>query len=205
MARSDDRPQTAPPKVLAAPQISLVGEIDKNSVERFLDQLREAEKSDGDVALEVTTLGGDAEMARRIMLEVDSARARLAGRRFLFFGKTVVYSAGTTIMSAFPSRDRWLASDGMLMIHCRKLEKTLELSGPIRSSIPEVEALLNQLHVGLDLEKQHFERLIQGSDVTMDELWEKALYNWYVAPQEALERGLVAGIWRPKEQTDEQA
>lgn len=199
MARSDDRSRHAPPAVLAAPQVSLVGDIDKSSVEKFLDQLHRAEQGEGDIALEVTTLGGDAEMGRRLMLEIDAARARLTGRRFLFLGKTVVYSAGTTIMSAFPKADRWLAEDAMLMIHCRKLEKTLELTGPIRSSIPEVEALLNQLKVGLDLEKQHFGRLIEGSDVSMDELWEKALFNWYLTPREAVDRGLAAGIWQAKE------
>ena len=198
MARSDEQTRPAPPAVLSAPQISLVGDIDKVSVEKFLDQLREAEKAGGDIALEVTTLGGDAEMGRRLLLEIDSARARLPGR-FLFLGKTVVYSAGTTIMSAFPPGDRWLAADAMLMIHCRKLDKTIELSGPIRTSVPMVQALLNQLKVGLDLEKEHFRRLIEGSDVTMDELWEKALHNWYLAPEEAVARGLVGGIWKPEE------
>lgn len=205
MARSDEDRQEAPPQVLAAPQISLVGDIDKFSVERFHDQLRDAENAGGDIALEVTTLGGDAEMARRLVLDIDSARARLAGRRFLFLGKTAVYSAGTTIMSAFRRADRWLAADAMLMVHCRKLDKTVELSGPIRASIPMVRALLNQLNVGVGHEKEHFERLIEGSDVTMDELWEKALHNWYIPPGEALGRGLVAGIWHPKEQKNEQA
>ena len=32
-------------------------------------------------------------MARRIVLEIDQARARLPGR-FVFLGKTVIYSAG---------------------------------------------------------------------------------------------------------------
>lgn len=198
MARSDDPALLVPPKVLAAPQISLVGDIDKYSVEKFADQFSQAEQAGGDVALAVTTLGGDAEMARRLVLEIEAARARLKGR-FLFLGKTAVYSAGTTIMSAFPRSDRWLAADAMLMIHCRKLEKTLELTGPIRTSIPEIEALLNQLNVGLDLEKEHFRRLIEGSDVTMEELWEKALHNWYVPAEEALKRGLAGGIWKPEE------
>lgn len=204
MARSDEMTRQAPPKVLAAPQISLVGDIDKFSVEKFLDQLRQAEQAGGDIALEITTLGGDAEMARRLVLEIDSARARLSGR-LLFLGKTVVYSAGTTIMAAFPRCDRWLAADTMLMVHCRKLEKTVELSGPIRASIPMVEALLQQLNVGVGLEKEHMRRLIEGSDIEWDELWEKALHNWYIPAGEAVERNLVAGIWNPAEANHEQA
>jgi ATP-dependent protease ClpP protease subunit len=192
MAR-DETAKAPPPAILARPQISLVGDIDKYSVERFLDQLGEAESAGGDVAMELTTLGGDAELARRIVLEIDNARARLAGR-FLFLGKTVVYSAGATIMSAFPRRDRWLARDAMLMIHCRKLDKTVEIAGPLRSSLPQVEALASQMKAGLALEEENFRRLIEGSDLGLDELLGKALCNWYLTAEQALARGLVAGI-----------
>src|SRR4051794_7464829 len=106
MARSDADSEA--PAILANPQISLIGDIGEVTVGRFLDQLRQAEQAGGDIALEITTLGGDPEMARRIVLEIDRARARMTGR-FVFLGKTVVYSAGATIMSAFPRKDRWLA------------------------------------------------------------------------------------------------
>ena len=197
MARSDEPVKPAPPKVLAAPQISLIGDIDKFSVERFLDQLRAAEQAGGDIVLELTTLGGDPDMARRIVLEIEAARLRLPGR-FLFLGKTVVYSAGVTIMSAFPCRDRWLSIGATLMIHGRQLEKTVEISGPIRASIPMVEALLAQLKTGVTHEETNFARLIEGCDIGLDELREKALHNWYVTAPEAVERGLVAGIWEPQ-------
>jgi ATP-dependent protease ClpP protease subunit len=198
MARDDDK---APPellKALSAPQISLVGEIDESSVEKFLDQLASAEKAGGDIALELTTLGGDAEMARRLVLEISAARSRLPGR-FVFLGKTVIYSAGITIMSAFPRRDRWITDDTMLMIHCRKLEKTLELSGPIRTSIPKIEAMLHQLKVGLNQEDKNFPRLIEGSNIGIEEVWDRALHNWYLDADEALKRGLVAGIWQAQD------
>jgi len=196
MARSDERNQT-PPAVLAAPQISLIGDIDKYSVERFLEQLRAAEKAGGDVALEVTSLGGDPEMARRIVLEIDAAQQRLKDR-FLFLGKTVVYSAGITIMSAFPCRNRWLTADTMLMVHGRKLDKTIELSGPIRTSIPMVRALLAQLETGVAHEEENFRRLIDDCDIPIEELREKALHNWYLTAEEALARGLVGAIWNDK-------
>ena len=189
----EDMQNAAWPAILDRPQISLVGDIDKYSVQNFLEQLGKAEQAAGDVALELTTLGGDPEMARRIVLEIDRARARLSGR-FLFLGKTVVYSAGITIMSAFPCGDRWLSRDTMLMIHGRKLDKTIELSGPIRASIPMVEALLAQLRVGIDHEEENFARLIDGCDVSPDEVRSKALHNWYLGADEAYARGLVAGI-----------
>jgi len=192
LARSDSQPD-AHPQILDRPQISLVGDIDKYSVERFLDQLNKAEKAGGDVALEVTTLGGDPEMARRIVLEIDRARARLPGR-FLFLGKTVVYSAGVTIMSAFPCRERWLTWDAMLMIHGRKLDKSVEISGPIRASIPMVEALLAQLKVGTAHEEENFRRLCDGCDISPEEMRQKALHNWYLDAREAQRRGLVGGI-----------
>lgn len=192
MARNDP----APPAVLANPQISLAGDIDKVSVETFLSQLADAEKAGGDIAMELTTLGGDPDLARRILLEIELTRARLPGR-FCFLGKTVVYSAGITIMSAFPCRDRWLTGDTMLMIHGRKLEQTVTLSGPIRASIPMIDALRAQMDTALMLEEDGFRRLADGCTIGFDTILEKALHNWYVSADEAVALGLVAGLWQP--------
>lgn len=181
------------PDKQARPHVSLLGEVNEQAVIALLDGLREP-AGDGDVIVEITSPGGDAEMARRMVLEVDLARERLAPRRLVFLGKTIVYSAATTLMSAFPREDRWLTADAMVMIHCRQLDKDLNLSGPIRASLPKVEALRAQLKTGIELETEHFERLISGSDVTMDELLEKGLHNWYLTAREVLDRGLVAGI-----------
>ena len=105
--------------------------------EKLIGALRQA--GDGDLAIEMTTLGGGADFARRIALEVKQARGRHPGR-LLFLGKTVVYSAGTTVMAAFPREDRYLTADAVLMIHCRQMEEKIALSGPIRSSLPQLEA-----------------------------------------------------------------
>lgn len=66
-------------------------------------------KDDRVVAVEISTLGGDAELARRLVLEVGLARERL-GKRLVFLGKTCVYSA-VTLMSAFAKDDRYLTRD----------------------------------------------------------------------------------------------
>ena len=181
------------PPALRRPRISLLGEVGEPMAAALRDQLRGLGDNEGDVAVELTTLGGDAELARRMVLDLTEARRRIAGR-LLFLGKTVVYSAGATIMSAFARADRFLTADAVLMIHCRQLDKTVEISGPIRGSLPQVEALKAQLRTGIDIEERNFRRLIEGSNVSLDELNERALHNWYLTAGEALARGLVAGV-----------
>jgi len=191
MAR--DEAQAALPDVLSRPSISLLGEVDDSMGEKFLCQLREAEAQQGDVALEITTPGGDADIARRIVLEIGTARKRMRGR-FVFLGKTIIYSAGITIMSAFPCADRYLTADAILMIHGRQLDKTVEIMGPMRASLPQVESLRAQILTALELENEGFRRLIRGCDISFEEICEKTASNWYLTAEEALRRGLVAGI-----------
>lgn len=189
------RDQSTPPESLAQPQISLLGPFDVTMARTFLDGLREAEQGEGDIVVEITTEGGDPELARRMVLEVDRSRERLGhGRRLLFLGKTQVYSAGVTLMAGFPREDRFLTPDTLLLIHGRQLEQTVQISGPIRSSLAKVEALKQEIESGIMLEEGNFERLVRGSDVEMEELLGKALYNWYMPAEEAVRRGLVAGL-----------
>jgi ATP-dependent protease ClpP protease subunit len=191
MARDD---AVRPPAGILEAQVSLMGEVTEDMACSLCDQLAEVKDGEGPIAVEITTLGGDAEMARRMVLEVDLARERLKPRRLVFLGKTVVYSAGVTLMAAFPREDRFLTSDAMLLIHCRQLEKTIEIQGPMRASLPQLRSLCHQVETGMKFEEANFKRLIQGSEVEMDELLEKALYNWYVPAEEAVKLGLVAGI-----------
>jgi hypothetical protein len=65
----------------------------------------------------------------------------------------------------------------------------------MRASLHEIEALRSQILTGLHLEEENFQRLIEGSDITMEELCRKAIHNWYLTPEESVQRGLVAGIW----------
>ena len=195
MARDDNIKPL--PAGIREPQISLVGSVDECMAEKFHEAITDPPEGDEPITIDMTTLGGDPELARRMILDLDSARERLKPRRIVFHGKSVVYSAGATFMAGFPREDRFLATDAVLLIHCRQLDKTMELSGPIRATVPMIEALLHQLKTGISLEEDNFERLIEGSDVTMEELLDKALYNWYVPAKEALERGLVAGIVEP--------
>lgn len=190
MAR-DDAPATA---TLAEPQIALIGRVDEAMLRSLADQFAPLDENLDPITLELTTLGGDAEFGRRAMLDIERARERLAPRRLTFLGKTAVYSAGVTLMSGFPREDRFLTADAVLLIHCRQLTEDIRLSGPIRSNLPLLRAKCHEIETGVKLEVEAFEKLIAGSRVSMDELLEKALYNWYVPAREAVELGLVAGI-----------
>lgn len=192
MAR-DDRERAAP-NLTDAVDISLIGSVDEDMACKLRDALAQAEDSEAPLTIDMTTLGGDPELARRMIVEVDAARERLKRRRLVFIGKTIVYSAGVTFMAAFPREDRYLNADSTLLIHSRQLCKTMQLDGPIRTSIPMLTAMVHQLETGVELEEANFRRLIECSAVSLDELLEKALYNWYVPAKEACERGLVAGI-----------
>jgi ATP-dependent protease ClpP protease subunit len=172
---------------------SLLGELTEDRAADFLSQLAELPRNAATLVVAVTTNGGDAELARRVMLEIDVIRQRL-GRRLVFVGKTQVHSAGVTIMSAFPKRDRYLSRDTTLLIHSRQLEKSVELAGPIVLSMPRIRALLAEMELGLSLEEQSFERLIEGSDIGMDELRRRAPENWYLTAEEAHRRGLVEAL-----------
>lgn len=182
------------PSSLGSPQVSLLGELLEPMVERFLQQLAGAEKGSGDIAVELTTPGGDAELARRLVLEVEQARSRLGSRRLIFLGKTQVYSAGVTLMSAFPVSDRYLTRDTVLLVHGRQLDETVEIQGPMRANLPRVKALLAQFEIGIRHEEENFRRLVEGSDVSFEEICRKALHNWYIPAQEALDRKLIAGL-----------
>ena len=197
MADYEPQPSGAalpPRELIHNPHIRLHGEVDHAMLDTMLDGFASAEGGEGPIALEVCTLGGDAEVGRRMVLEIGLARERLKGQRLIFIGKTIVYSAGVTIMSAFPRDDRFVTSDGVFLIHCRQLQKTVELSGPMRGSLPLVEALCRQLKLGCEMEVDGFERLIEGSEIEIDEVLERGLHNWYLTAEDALERKLIAGI-----------
>jgi ATP-dependent protease ClpP protease subunit len=170
----------------------LLGELVEASAADFLEQLKKAPTDRATTIVEVTTPGGDAELARRLVLEIEIRRKHF--RRLVFVGKTQIYSAGVTIMSAFPKQDRYLSRDASLLIHCRQLDKTVEISGAMRSSLPKVQALLEQLETSIELEKNNFLKLIEGSDISLDELLEKAVNNWYLTAEEAQRRGLVVDL-----------
>lgn len=183
--------RTTPPPELALPNVRLHGPVDDAMLDRWLDQTA-ALPAGTPLVLELSTTGGDAEVGRRI---ADDARLiREAGRTTWFLGKTMIYSAGATVMGGFPRANRWLSRDAMLMVHGRKLSKCLNFEGALRTERPGVEALLGEIDSGLRIERVEFLKLIEGSSVTLEELERETLGDWYIPADVALARGLIAGV-----------
>jgi ATP-dependent Clp protease, protease subunit len=186
------RPGDLPPALLS-PHVRIVGVVDYPLVRDFLRQLDELPTDVPEIAIAVTTPGGDADLARRLGQGVNEARERLSAR-LLFLGVSQVHSAGVNFMAAFPREDRYLTRDAILLIHGRRLERTIELSGPVRGTLAHLRSLTSQVELGIELEEEGFEQLIRGSDIEFEEIVHHSRFNWYLRAEEALKRGLVAGL-----------
>ena len=108
-------------------------------------------------------------------------------------GKTLVASAGVTVM-AFPREKRWLTRDTALLIHWRRMVKDLHLEGPLGSCRRVLEEMIADIDHGLRLEEQGFAELINGAGVDAEEIARRAYGGWYLSAEEALSRGLIAGL-----------
>jgi ATP-dependent Clp protease, protease subunit len=181
------------PSALRDPQVRLIGDVDYALARSLVEQLSQVSEELEEVAIELTTPGGDADLARRMVHEIDSWRD-CRKTRLLFLGVSQVHSAGVTFMSAFPPENRYLTRDAILLIHGRRLDRTIELSGPLRGTLAHLRSLTHQVELGIELEEEGFERLIRGSDIGFDEIVHHSRFNWYLRAQEALDRGLVAGL-----------
>jgi ATP-dependent protease ClpP protease subunit len=175
------------------PAILLSGPVDYNMYIAFRNQLIGAPLS-GLVVVELSTLGGDPEVARMMGEDVRFLSDLEPERRFVFLGKAAIYSAGTTFMSFFARPNRYLTRGTRLMIHERRLVKTLKIDGPLTTCIADVKATLNEIEGSIAIQNEGFENLIRGSDVTMEELVKAAPENWYIEASEAVSRGLVEGV-----------
>ncbi|WGM32688.1 ATP-dependent Clp protease proteolytic subunit [Brevundimonas sp. NIBR11] len=184
---------TLPAIAFKDPAILLCGDVDYSLYDQFREKLDAAPKS-GLVVVELTTLGGDPEVARMIGEDVVFHSEVEPERRFVFLGKAAVYSAGATLMSFFARENRYLTRGTRLMIHERKMDKCLTVSGPLTSTLAPVKALLHEIEHSILIQNEGFENLIAGSSVTMDELLKRAPSNWYIEANEALELGLVQGV-----------
>jgi ATP-dependent protease ClpP protease subunit len=194
MAKEDFAPPR--PKLdkaaLATPNVCLHGQVNEAMLARWIELTLPLRGGKGPLILELSTVGGDAEVGRRIADDVRLLRE--AGSSVRFVGKTTVYSAGATVMGGFLRTERWLARDAVVMVHGRKLSKSLTFEKALRAERPGVEALLAEIDQGIRIERIEFAKLIEGSDITMDEIEGQTIANWYLSAEEALRRGLIAGI-----------
>jgi ATP-dependent protease ClpP protease subunit len=175
------------------PAVLLAGPVDYEMYKDFRQKLAQAPAA-GLVVVELSTLGGDPEVARMMGEDIRFHSDIEPDRRFVFLGKAAIYSAGATFMSFFAIANRYLTRGTRLMIHERKMEKMLHVTGPLTTCVPTVEALLNELRHSIAIQNEGFENLVRGSRVTMEEVLRRAPENWYLEAQEALDLGLVAGV-----------
>ncbi|RZI76994.1 MAG: peptidase S14 [Pseudomonas sp.] len=175
------------------PSILLSGPVDYNMYNSFRQQL-DAAPADELVAVELTTLGGDPEVARLMGEDIRLRSEWAPEQRIVFLGKAAIYSAGTTFMSFFARENRYLTRGTRLMIHERNISKTLQIEGSLTTCIASLQATLNEIHASIAIQNEGFENLIVGSKVTMDQVLERAPSNWYIEVSEALELGLIEGV-----------
>lgn len=175
------------------PRILLAGAIDYEMYDRFREQLAAAPKS-GLTVIELSTLGGDPEVARMMGEDVRFQSDINPSRRLVFLGKAAIYSAGATFMSFFATPNRYLTRGARVMIHERKMDKALHITGPLTTCIASVRAMLNELEHSIAIQNEGFENLVRGSSVTMEEVLQRAPANWYIEAQEAKALGLIADV-----------
>jgi len=191
MGAPESGPSSAPAR-LFKPQVRLFGEVDDDLFHSFQEQIDKAEG--GEITIELTTFGGDADVGRRIREDIRILTEH-CGKTLWFAGRTIVYSAGATIMSAFPNTHRYLSKGCIVMVHERKMNKEVNLSSAMQASLQDVDQLKSEIETAMELQRKGFRDLIEGSDVSFDEICDRAARNWYITADEALKRKLIAGVF----------
>ena len=181
------------PAAFSAPAVMLSGKVDYDLYARFRSQFDAAAEREV-VVIELSTLGGDPEVARMMGEDVRFASELSPARRIVFLGKAAIYSAGTTFMSFFARRNRYLTRGTRLMIHERKMAKELRIDGPLTTCVATVEAALNEIRSSIEIQNEGFRNLIRGSSVDMDEVLTRAPSNWYIEAEEAKRLGLIEAV-----------
>ena len=181
------------PADFRSPAVLLSGTVDYQMYNSFRDQFGRAPTT-GLVVIELSTLGGDPEVAQMMGEDVRYNSDLDPGRHFVFLGKAAIYSAGTTFMSFFAAGNRYLTRGTRLMIYERKLNKTLNIDGPLTTCVATVKATLHEIEASIAIQNEGFENLVRGSSVTMEQVLQRAPFNWYIEAQEALSLGLIKAV-----------
>lgn len=185
------------PRLTAAdfefPAILLNGAVDYNMYQFFRSALSNAPQQ-GLVAIELSTLGGDPEVARMMGEDIRFHSDMHPERRLVFLGKTAIYSAGATFMGFFARENRYVTRGTRLMIHERLLTKTINLQGPLTTCIALLKAAINEIEASIAIQNEGFANLILGSSLNLEDVKGKATENWYLEAQEALKLGLIEAV-----------
>lgn len=175
------------------PAIMLTGAVDYNMYQWFRQSLNNAPQQ-GLVVVELSTLGGDPEVARMMGEDIRFHSDMHPERRLVFLGKTAIYSAGATFMSFFARENRYLTRGTRVMIHERLLTKSIHLEGPLTTCIASLKAAINEIESSIAIQNEGFANLALGSSLDVQEVIRRATENWYLEAQEALQFGLVEAV-----------
>ena len=89
--------KTLPATAFKSPAIALSGVVDYEMYTKFRKQFDDASEKEL-VVIELSTLGGDPEVARMMGEDVRFHSEVRPERRMVFLGKAAIYSAGATFM-----------------------------------------------------------------------------------------------------------
>lgn len=187
-------PATQPAsQTLASPGIRLYGTMDADMYAEFTEMLAEQEPG-GPIVIALTTMEGDPDIARSMADDIRLLRDR--GRReIIFLGKTAVYSAGVLFMAAFPVSHRYLTRATKLLITENKRAQPLELAGgSLRSVATQLEHAQREIQREIEQEDDDYRAISEGSNVSIQELREKAPGDWYITASEAKAMGLISEV-----------
>lgn len=187
----DTRPLTA--RDFQGPHVLLSGTVDQDMYTSFREQFDQAPQV-GLCVIELSTLGGDPEVARMMGEDVRFHSDLNPERHIVFLGKAAIYSAGTTFMSFFSRCNRFLTRGTRLMIHERLMTSTVELNGPLTVCLSLLKAKIHELETSIEIQNEGFQNLVNGSGVTLDEVISRAPENWYVEAAHAQELGLIEAV-----------
>lgn len=184
---------TLQPNDFKTPGIVLSGTVDQSMYATFREQLNSC-PDEGLCIVELSTLGGDPEVARLMGEDVRFNSDLYPARRIVFLGKAAIYSAGTTFMSFFARQNRYLTRGTRLMIHERLMSCSLELNGPLTTCIASVQAKLNELETSIAIQNEGFAELVRGSNLSLEDVVTRATSNWYIEAEEAAQLGLIEAV-----------
>ena len=180
-------------QTLASPGIRLYGTMDAKMYAEFTERLAE-QAPGGPIVISLTTTEGDPEIARSMADDIRLLRDR--GRReIVFLGKNTVYSAGVLFMAAFPVGQRYLTRATKLLITENKRAQPLELAGgSLRSVASQLEHAQREIQREIAQEDEDYRAISEGSNVSIQELREKAPNDWHITASEAKAMGLIAEV-----------
>ncbi|WP_370179898.1 ATP-dependent Clp protease proteolytic subunit [Alteriqipengyuania sp.] len=187
-------PATQPAsQTLANPGIRLYGTLDAKMYAEFTEMLAE-QTPGGPIVIALTTMEGDPEIARSMADDIRLLRDR--GRReIIFLGKTAVYGAGVLFMAAFPVSHRYLTRATKVLVTENKRAQPLELAGgSLRSVASQLEHAQREIQREIAQEDEDYRAISEGSNVSIQELREKAPHDWYITASEAKAMGLIAEV-----------